>query len=119
MAQKRMFNRAVTESDTFLELSPEAQALYFHLCMAADDDGFIGSRKAIERMVGVGEEAYQALIQAGLLIQFPSGTSLVRHWNLHNRVAADRYHPTLFREEWSQVTAQDGVYRLNIEPQGA
>ena len=36
MAQKRMFDKVVTTSDDFLELSAEAQCLYFHMgnCLA-------------------------------------------------------------------------------------
>ena len=40
MADKRMITRKVTDDDNFLSLSSSAQALYLHLSMAADDDGF-------------------------------------------------------------------------------
>lgn len=38
MARKRMFDKVVTTSDDFLELFAEAQCLYFHMGMLADDD---------------------------------------------------------------------------------
>ena len=41
MAEKRMFARSLIDSDAFLEMPLSAQALYFHLNMRADDDGFI------------------------------------------------------------------------------
>ena len=40
MAERRMFTRKIIDSDAFTELPPSTQALYFHLCMNADDDGF-------------------------------------------------------------------------------
>ena len=40
MAEKRMFAKSITESDDFLSMSKDAQCLYYHLCMYADDDGF-------------------------------------------------------------------------------
>ena len=41
MAVKRMFSSSVTETDSFLELPLKSQALYFHLGMQGDDDGFV------------------------------------------------------------------------------
>ena len=44
MAERRMFALTITDSDAFLDMSLSAQALYFHLCMRADDDGFLKYR---------------------------------------------------------------------------
>ncbi len=43
MAVKRMFSSSVTETDSFLELPLKSQALYFHLGMQGDDDGFVAN----------------------------------------------------------------------------
>ena len=51
MAQKRMFDKAITNSDDFLELPDSSQVLYFHLSMNADDDGFVNSPKKIMKFV--------------------------------------------------------------------
>ena len=45
MAQRRMFSKKVTDTDTFLDMPLSTQALYFHLNMHADDDGFIDNTK--------------------------------------------------------------------------
>ncbi len=60
MAERRMFHTAVVESDAFLDLPVGVQALYFHLCMQADDDGERwerrrGRKQRPERVAGVGE----------------------------------------------------------------
>ena len=52
MAEKRMFAQTIIDSDAFLEMPLSTQALYFHLCMRADDEGFVNNPKKIQRMVG-------------------------------------------------------------------
>ena len=49
MANKRMFNIKIVDSDAFLDMPLSTQCLYFHLNMRADDDGFIGNPKKIMR----------------------------------------------------------------------
>ena len=55
MANKRMFSIDVTETDTFLEMPLTAQALYFHLAMRGDDDGFVSNPRSIMRVTGCNE----------------------------------------------------------------
>ena len=52
MANKRMFSKAIIDSDMFLDMPKSAQALYFHLGMRADDDGFLDNAKKIMRSIG-------------------------------------------------------------------
>lgn len=44
---RRMFHSDIVESDAFLDLPFSAQALYLHLGMAADDDGFVNENVLI------------------------------------------------------------------------
>lgn len=41
MAERRMFSKSVIWCDMFLEIPLSSQALYMHLNMSADDDGFV------------------------------------------------------------------------------
>ena len=68
MAEKRMFSRDVIDSDMFLDLPSSAQALYFHLAMRADDDGFVNSPKMIRRMVGASDDDVRILCAKAFLI---------------------------------------------------
>ena len=68
MAERRMFAKTIIDSDAFLEMSPTAQVLYFHLSMRADDDGFINSPKRIMRMIGGGEDDMRLLIAKNFVI---------------------------------------------------
>ena len=70
MAQRRMFNKAVTNNDNFLEMPASSQNLYFHLSMNADDDGFIDNWKSIIRMIGAKEDDLKILITKQFILPF-------------------------------------------------
>ena len=52
MANRRMFSKDVVETDKFLNMPLTSQALYFHLGMEADDDGFVASPKRCKEASG-------------------------------------------------------------------
>jgi len=56
VAQRRMFSKKITDTDIFLDMPLSSQALYFHLNMHADDDGFVSNAKTIRRMIGASED---------------------------------------------------------------
>ena len=56
MAEKRMFSAKIIESDAFLDIPATAQMLYFHICMNADDDGFVNNPRKIIRMCGASDD---------------------------------------------------------------
>jgi hypothetical protein len=111
MANKRMFSQNVIENDNFLELSFEQQCLYFHLCMAADDDGFVDSPKRIAKVIGSSQKSIDALEIAGYVISFDSGVVLMSHWNINNMIRKDRYKATMYQKEKSECECdENGVY---------
>ena len=110
MAERRMFSKTIIDSDLFMDLPLEAQALYFHLSMRADDDGFIGNSKKLCRMLGVGEENLEVLIEKELLIKFDSGVIAVKHWKVNNLIKNDRYKPTIYQEEKTYLEVENNTY---------
>ena len=84
MAQKRMFSLAVTDTDKFLDMSASAQALYFHLGMHGDDDGFVASPKKIARGVGCNDDDLRLLASKGYIIPFESGVIVIVDWNINH-----------------------------------
>lgn len=84
MATKRSFSEKVTGSDAFAELSFEAQALYFQLSMAADDDGFVSTPKKVQKGIGASAAALDELKDAGYLIFDDNGTCVIAHWEQNN-----------------------------------
>jgi hypothetical protein len=98
-----MFAKSVTESDEFLELSKNAQCSYYHLCMYADDDGFINNVKSVLRIVGSTKEDLEELKRTNYIHEFDSGIILVMHWKAHNYIQKDRYKPTVYVDEKNKV----------------
>ncbi len=113
MAEKRMFSRELVESDDFLELPLSAQGLYMHICMEADDDGFVNNANRIRKVVEASKEDYQILFDRGYLLQMANGLVVVSHWKICNSIRKDRYKPTMYQSEWSKLRLLDNVYVLD------
>lgn len=114
MARKRMFTKNVVESDAFLSMPLSSQALYFHLNMKADDDGFVGNPKGIQRLIGAAEDDLKLLIVKGFLIPLDHGVVVIKHWRMHNTIRWDRYTPTVFQDEAQAVyIKQNQSYTFN------
>ena len=107
MAKKRMFSKQITDADAFMDMPLSTQALYFHLNMNADDDGFVNSPKRISRTIGASEDDLKLLIAKNFIIPFESGVVVVKHWKMHNTIQKDRYTPTVYTEEKSLLTEKD------------
>ena len=91
MADKRMFSKSIIDKDSFLDLPISTQALYFHLCMRADDEGFINNSKSIIRNIGARKSDLDKLINEKFVFQFDSGVVLIKDWKIHNYIPNDRY----------------------------
>ena len=89
MAERRIFHASVVESDAFLDLPAGAQALYFHIGMHADDDGFVNGPKQIARKLRVGRQYIGLLVEKGFLIPFED-VVVMRHWLVANSLKSDR-----------------------------
>ena len=107
MAKKRMFNVDIVGSDAFLDLPHTAQALYFQLGMRADDDGFVGNPKTIQRIAGTKASDLELLVKKRFLLQFPSGVVVIKHWKINNQIQKDRYMPTVYTEEYQSLYIKD------------
>lgn len=113
LADKRMFSLKVIDSDKFLDMPISAQALYFHLGMRADDDGFIDNTRKIINMCNCSPDDLKLLVAKNLLIQFENGVYVVTDWKVCNYIQKDRYKPTLFYKEKELLTiTENKQYRL-------
>lgn len=111
MAERRMFAKTIIDSDTFLDMPLSTQALYFHLSMRADDDGFINNPRKIQRSIGATDDDLKLLIAKQFTIPFESGVVVIKHWRLHNYIQKDRYKPTIYQDEKAQLNVENnGVY---------
>lgn len=115
MADRRMFSKEIIDSDAFLDMPLSTQALYFHLSMRADDDGFINNYKKIQRVVGCSDDDFKLLVAKRFLIIFESGVIVIKHWRMHNYIRADRYKPTAYQDEKSMLQVKEnGSYTIGI-----
>lgn len=111
MAERRMFAKTVIDSDAFLDMPMSTQALYFHLAMRADDDGFINNSKRIQRMIGASDDDFKVLIAKQFIIPFETGVIVIKHWKMHNYIQKDRYKPTIYEaEKETLLLDKKGVY---------
>ena len=116
MAERRMFAKTIIDSDAFLDMPLSTQALYFHLSMRADDDGFINNPKKIQRMIGGTDDDLKLLVAKNFIIPFESGVVVIKHWKIHNYIQKDRYKETVYKEEKAfLVTKDNNAYTLDTE----
>jgi hypothetical protein len=107
-----MFAKNIIDSDMFLDMSLSTQALYFHLAMRADDDGFINNPKRIQRMIGAGDDEMKILIAKQYIIPFESGVVVIKHWKIHNYIRSDRYNPSNCAEKNLVQVTDNNTYEL-------
>jgi hypothetical protein len=111
-----MFAKTIIDSDAFLDMPLSTQALYFHLSMRGDDDGFINNPKKIQRMIGASDDDLKVLIMKRFIIPFESGIVVIKHWKIHNYIRGDRKKDTVYPEEMSLLVEKDnGAYSLKSE----
>ena len=113
MAERRMFSKTVVDSDAFLDMPLSTQALYFHLSMRADDDGFLNNTKRIQRLIGATDDDLKLLIMKRFVIPFEDGIVVIKHWRMNNYLRKDRYTQTIYQEELAMLSVkEDGSYTL-------
>lgn len=111
MAEKRMFTQKIVDSDAFLDMPLSTQALYFHLNMHADDDGFVNNPKKIQRVIGASLDDLKLLIAKRFILVFENGVIVIKHWRMHNLLRKDRYNPTQYQDQMERLELKDnGAY---------
>ena len=110
MADRRMFTKKITDDDRFVSLPSSAQALYLHLSMSADDDGFCNQVSASMFKAHATTADLEMLLERKYLYQFADGVIVIKHWRMANALRKDRYTKTAF---------QDDLAKLHLEENGA
>lgn len=110
MAERRCFTQKIINSDAFLDMPLSSQALYFHLAMGADDDGFVNNPRRIQRLVGASEDDLKLLIAKRFALACEEGVIVIKHWRMHNTLKKDR----LKKPHYPEIAA-----RLYIKENGS
>lgn len=92
MAGRRCLSSKITESDPFYALPESAQALYLHLNMQADDDGFINNAASVSARFKGGAAALKKLVEKRFLLKFDD-VYVIKHWRISNSLKNDRLKP--------------------------
>ena len=119
MGDRRMLTRKVTDDDHFMSLSASAQALYLHLSMSADDDGFCNQVALCMFKAHASVSDLEALLSLRYIYQFESGVIVIKHWRMANALRKDRYTPTVWQKEFAMLNVKEnGAYTMNGLPNG-
>lgn len=112
MAQKRMFDKKITDSDPFGEIPNTTKALYFLAGMNADDRGFF-QPKRLQRLYGFSDDEFKILIAKKFFILFESGVMVITDWNKNNYLQKTRIIETEYLEELRLLKIINEKYELN------
>lgn len=116
MAERRMFAKSIIDSDAFLDMPLSTQALYFHLSMRADDEGFVNNPKRLIRFIGAGDDELKVLLAKKFIIGFESGVIVIKHWKIHNYIQKDRFKGTNYHDEKALLSLnENNSYTLDTE----
>ena len=116
MGDRRMLTSKVTDDDHFVSLSASAQALYLHLSMSADDDGFCNQVALCMFKAHASVSDLEALLKLRYLYQFESGVIVIKHWRMANALRKDRYTPTVWQKEFAMLNIKDnGSYTMSSD----
>lgn len=114
MAQKRMFDKKIVDSDRFIDLPNSTKALYFMAGMSADDRGFFQPKK-LQRECGFTDDDYKILIAKNFFIAFESGVMVVTDWNKNNWLDNRRLTETEYVDELNMLKIINNKYELNAD----
>lgn len=111
MASKRMFDKAIIDTDRFCDMPLTTKGLYFLLGMEADDFGFVSPRRVM-RNHGGSEDDLKILITKQFVIYFESGCVVITDWNKNNWLDNRRLKSTEYQKELQELAVVDGKYVL-------
>lgn len=112
MAERRMFSKRIIGSARFLRMPGSTQALYFHLGMAADDDGIVEAYP-IMQMVNASEDDLRLLAAKGFVkVLNEDLVTYILDWQENNKIRADRKVNSIYKDLLLQVMPETPL----IEP---
>ena len=111
MAQKRMFDKSIMETDSFMDMPMPTKALYFLLGMEADDEGFV-SPKRVMRIYGGNDDDIKLLAAKGFVIHFKSGVLVITSWYENNYLDKNRMKETKYQAEKAMIGLSNNKYSL-------
>lgn len=125
MANKKIFSKAIVESDSFLSLTDKAKLGYFYLMLASDDYGFIGNPK--RALTGIFNEEESGLFgtlqediinelkEKKFILEFDNGVCVIKHYFMQNVYRKDRLSATnYFKEQNFLELEENNSYKSKV-----
>lgn len=113
MASKRMFDRAIIDTDRFMDLPMSSKGMYFLLGLEADDYGFVSPKKVM-RIHGGNDDDIKLLVAKSFLIPFESGVVVITDWLKNNWLDSRRLKSTEYQNEYKALfLTENGEYTRN------
>lgn len=98
MADRRMFSKRIINTARFLTMPLSTQALYFHLGLAADDDGVVEAFTTM-RQVMASQDDLRILVAKGFVkLLNDDMVAYIMDWRENNRIRADRKTDSLYKD---------------------
>lgn len=98
MSNRRMFSNRIANSARFLQMPTEAQLLYFHMILRADDDGVVESYPLM-RLLGVPNDNLKLLLVKEFIRKLNDDQVIVIvDWLEHNTIRADRKVDSIYKK---------------------
>ena len=107
-----MFALEIIDDQAFTDMSSSAQALYFHLGMIADDDGFVNNPKNAQAKAHASDDDLRVLEAKKFVLYIRDGLVVITDWKANNYIQKDRYKPTRYVEEKELLECVNGKYRF-------
>lgn len=103
MSQRRMFSVKIINSARFLKMPIDAQNLYFHLGIRADDDGIVEAF-TVMRLIGSTEDNLKVLHAKGFVrILNDDLVTYITDWLEHNQIRPDRKINSIYKDLLIQI----------------
>jgi hypothetical protein len=107
-----MISQKIINMDSYTEMPNDSKFLYMILVVNADDDGFVGNPRGLCDMNHIPVDCMRLLAFKKFIIPFECGCVVIRHWHHHNKIAKNRYKPTIYWREKQMLTEIKGEYFL-------
>ena len=109
-----MISRGLIEADDFLNLTKEAQCLYLHLNLNADDEGILNNVGTVMRLCDCSEDAFDELIQTGYVLPVVGNIFAITHWNVNNSLSEKRKKKSIFVDVKRYLDLEDDIYKPKV-----
>lgn len=92
-----MISNRVANSAAFLQMPADAQLLFFHMILRADDDGVVELYPLL-KLVNVAPDSVKVLFLRGFVKELNDDqVVIISEWNEHNKIRSDRKVDSLYR----------------------